>query len=114
MVENASRIFPVFMVIWFIFGIVSSYLFYFRNDYNFKKTYFKFFVIFTGILFISFAVMIGAPGFIYYYMLPAVILIAYLNIKNTVFCRNCGKTVRENFFSKTEFCPKCASRLREN
>ncbi len=110
--ENADKVFPIFFGVWVVFGILSFYLFFVRNDYDFKVKYFKYFSILAGVLFIGFSVATGMPLQIFLVMVPAVILITFLNIRITRFCKNCGKTIVNNVpFSKIDFCPKCGSKL---
>jgi hypothetical protein len=114
MFGNADKMFPIFFGTWIVLGILSFYLFFIRNDYEFKVKYFKFFVILVGILFLGFVTAMGVPPQVFVIMVPAVALITFLNIKFTRFCKNCGKTIINNVpFTKIEFCPKCGSKLQD-
>jgi hypothetical protein len=114
MFGNADKVFPIFIGTWIILGVLSSYLFFIRNDYEFKVKYFKYFVILVGILFVGFTAAMGAPPQVYFIMVPAVVLITFLNIRLTRFCKNCGKTIINNMpFTRIDFCAKCGSKLQD-
>jgi hypothetical protein len=115
MFENADKVFPIFLGTWIVLGILSFYLFFIRNDYEFKIKYYKYFIILVGLLFIGFVSVMGAPFQVYLMMVPAVILISFLNIKFTQFCKSCGKTIINTMpFTKIKFCPKCGKELIDN
>ncbi len=114
MFENAGTIFPIFFGTWVVLGILSFYLFFIRNDYEFKVKYFKYFVFLVGILFLGFIIAMSPPRQVYFMFVPAVALITFLNIRLTRFCKNCGKTIINNMpFSRIDFCPKCGSKLQD-
>lgn len=114
MFANADKVFPIFFGTWIVLGILSFYLFFIRNDYEFKIKYYKYFIILVGIFFIGFVTAMGAPPKVYVTMIPAVTLIMFLNIKVTRFCKNCGKTIISHIpFTSINFCPKCGSRLQD-
>jgi hypothetical protein len=39
MFGNADKMFPIFFGTWIVLGILSFYLFFIRNDYEFKVKY---------------------------------------------------------------------------
>jgi hypothetical protein len=110
---NRDITFPIFFIFWIALGIAGSILFYFNKNVQFKKKYFRWYVILAGVLFTLFAGM-GAPWqVVLFFILPAVSLITFLNIRNTTFCDNCGRTVFNNtWFSKAEYCAKCGAKLK--
>lgn len=114
MFENADKVFPIFFGTWIILGILSFYLFFIKNDYQFKIKYYRFFVVLAGMIFIGFVAAMGAPKRIYIILIPAVALTMFLNIKFTRFCKTCGKTIINQIpFTSISFCPKCGSRLQD-
>jgi hypothetical protein len=111
MFADAQEVFPIFFGTWVALGILGSYLFIIRNDYEFKVKYFKYFVILVGVLFIGFAAAMAPPPEVFLVMVPLVILFTIVNIKCTRFCRNCGKTINAFYFAA--FCPKCGKKLKD-
>jgi hypothetical protein len=98
-------------------GIIGSILFYFNDDIQFKKKYFRWYVVLVGFLFLLLA-GVGQPWqVILFFMLPSISLIIYLNIKYTTFCDHCGRIIYKNLMmsnpwsSKVIYCPKCGAKL---
>jgi hypothetical protein len=111
---QADRVFPIFFGVWVVLGIVSAAFFFFNNDAALKRKIHPPFVIGVGILFLSFVVLMGFPpdAFFFLVVVPAVILISYLNLRNTKFCSSCGKTlISQNPFMQPKFCSKCGANL---
>jgi hypothetical protein len=107
-----ENIFPVFFVVWVALGLAGFFLFYRGKDAQFKRKYFTWYVILAGVLFISFGLAMGFPSEALYFMVPAVALITYLNIKSTKFCDNCGSTiVNQMWLTRAERCAKCGAKL---
>ncbi len=105
-------IFPIFFVVWIALGIAGSFLFYFSKNVQFKKRYFPWYIILAGVLFISFGLVTGLPLVMLFFMVPAVALITFLNIRFTRFCDNCGRTIStQGMFGKVEYCAKCGAKL---
>ena len=107
-----QEIFPIFFVAWIALGVAGFFLFYVSKNVQFKKRYFPWYVILGGVLFISFGLGMGFPLEMLYFMVPAVALITFLNIKSTKFCDNCGRTIiNQMWFTKVEYCAKCGAKL---
>ena len=107
-------LFPIFFVIWVALGVAGFFLFYVSKNVQFKKRFFPWYVILAGVLFISFTLVMGFPLGVLYFMVPAVALITFLNIKSTKFCGNCGRTViNQMWFTKVEYCEKCGAKLND-
>lgn len=113
MPKNLNNVEMIFFGTWIVLGALSSYLFFIRNDYKFKVTYYKYFVILVAFLFIGFVVAVGVSPQAYVILVPGVALVTFLNIKFTQFCKTCGKTIinRGLSFSRIEFCPRCGNKL---
>ena len=105
--------FWIFFVFWAILGLGSFLFFQFYKNTKIKKKVLPVFVIFAGLIFMSFVVfMAGFSYEVLWIMVPAIALISFLNIRNTKFCDNCGKMIyNNNWFSKQEFCSKCGMKL---
>ena len=118
---NRDFIVPIIFIFCLALGITGSILFYFNKNVHFKKKYFRGYVILAGVLYTLF-LGISAPSWqaVLFFILPAVSLIAFLNIKYTIFCDNCGRTVYDNpwfsnpWFSKVKYCAKCGAKLKES
>jgi ribosomal protein L37E len=102
--------------IWFvssvIIGLVSLVFFRMYPDVNLKRRFHRWFTIAYGAAFFLLIVLsLGASPFILLFG-TAIVVITYLNIRNTVFCDACGKTTyNHGWFSKAEYCAKCGARL---
>jgi len=104
-----------FYVVWGLWGL-AGYLFFYRGrDIAFRKRWHPRLCVFSGLLFLLFTGLFVLNGFtpaVFLLAVPSVAVIAYLSIKNTVFCSSCGKqTFNNNWFSSIEYCPKCGAKL---
>ncbi|WP_334078830.1 hypothetical protein [Microbulbifer sp. M83] len=110
---NADEMFPVFFGIWGVLGLIGFVMFFLGKDAQLKRKLWKPFVIATGALFIGFVCFMGFGGETLYIMVPATVLITFLNIRSTKFCDACGKTIiNQNFLVEPEFCSKCGEKLQ--
>jgi len=107
-------IFPIFFVVWFALGVAGFFLFYLSKNVRFKRRYFPWYLIFGSVLFIFCGLGLGVPSEMFYFMVPAVALITYLNIRSTRFCDGCGRTlINHALFTRVEYCPKCGAKLND-
>ena len=109
-----ERIFPIFFGVWIVLGIASAAFFFLNHNAALKRKVFPPFVIFIGVLFLAFVILMGfaRDRFFFVVMVPFVALITFLNIRSTRFCDACGKTlVSQNPFSRRKFCSKCGADL---
>lgn len=112
-----ERVFPIFIGTWILLGIVSAAFFFFNLNAVLKRKVFPPFVIFVGVLFLAFGILMGFARnpFFFVVMVPFVALITYVNICNTRFCDSCGKTlVSQNPFIQPKICSKCGAKLDTN
>ena len=110
---NPEEIFLIFFGTWVVLGLVSFLIFFVGKNAELKRKLWPPFVIGAGALFIFFVYMMSFGGEILLIMIPAVIVITFLNLRATKFCDSCGKTIiNQNFFVKPEFCSKCGSKLK--
>jgi len=66
-------------------------------------------------------VCVAFAGFVWYtmglnpvalFIMPFLGLIGYLNIRMTLFCDSCGRTVISGmWWSKADYCPRCGAKL---
>lgn len=108
-----EEISPIFISVWIVLMIISFVIFFLGKDAQLKRKLFKPFVIGAGILFLGFVYSMGVELKVFYFMVPLVILISYLNIRFTKFCNSCGKIViNQMFLIPTKFCSKCGEKLQ--
>jgi len=103
-------------IVWFVssvlIGLGSVVYFRMYPNVNLKRQFHRWFTIAYGVaFFLLIFVSMGAS-------LPlllfgaGIVLITYLNIRNTVLCDACGKTTYNySWFSKIEYCARCGARL---
>lgn len=109
---SPDEIFPIFFGTWVVLGIISFAIFFIGKNAQLKRKLWPPFVIGTGVLFIGFICAMGFGGQALYIMVPAVVLITFLNLRSTKFCDSCGKTIiNQNFLVRPEFCSKCGAKL---
>ena len=102
------RGFPLwFFLLWIFLGLVGLWLFYINKDVRLKNRLFPWFVIVPGVLFSVFAYSRFRQPRILLFILPAVALISYLNLRSIRFCEACGAMVHNTFLARPSFCPKC-------
>ena len=97
-------------------GLAMWGFFNFSEDAKLKRMLYPFCtIIFCG-LFLGFGYhMFHGSQNAMIMMVPAVLLIAYWNIKRTKFCNHCGATLLDPAWSGDEMqtCPKCREKLSE-
>jgi hypothetical protein len=107
--------FAAFMVSWVLLGLGSFLFFHFNRNAALKRRVWPVFGIATGLIFASvvyFSVGRQQPK-VLLLMVPALILISFLNLRTTRFCDACGRTLyRQPLFSRTQFCPHCGAELK--
>jgi hypothetical protein len=67
--------------------------------------------IIAGVIFAGFAVWMVPPAVVL--MFPAVAVITWINLRNTIFCNNCGGMVTGQVFQRSAFCPRCGVPLNK-
>ena len=113
---QAERVFPIFIGVWVVLGVFSAAFFLFNNRAALKRKVHPPLVIGIGALFLGFVVLMDFPldAFFYFVLVPAVVLITYLNLRNTKFCSACGKTlISQNPFTRPRFCSRCGADLED-
>ena len=94
-----------------LIGVFGNLFLYFSRNIAAKKRYYRWIII-SGAVF--FVIMIyGMPlPVILFFVGPALVLITYLNIRNTKICHLCGKVLYNyHWLSKMEYCSKCGATL---
>lgn len=106
----------VFFVFWTALAIGSFLFFQFNRDAKLKRRAWPVVVIGSGVIFGSFVIYFtGGDARMLFIMIPAIILISFLNLRRTRFCDSCGRTLHcQPVFSRLQFCPHCGAQLNEN
>jgi hypothetical protein len=85
-----------------------------------KRRWMPRYVILAGVLFVCFSTTLSvlqtrdwSSLSILWMVVPAVVVISYLNIKTIKFCDRCNATlsIGSNWFTPKGFCPKCGAKL---
>jgi hypothetical protein len=114
-----SLLIACFLGTWIVLFCVNVYVLFGRRDASFKRKWFRRMVFLTSGLFILFVAAIAASSglpipwpFLLCFLVPTVILIAWLNLKLTKFCDHCGATILPgNFLVRPRYCPRCGTPL---
>jgi hypothetical protein len=101
--------FKTFIACWIAVGIATA-IFYAKASYETKKAFHPFIVSATGVIFLGFAESI-TRGKLPWFFVVALVVIIYLNIRNTQFCPQCNATIRAGF-RRRSFCSRCGADLR--
>lgn len=112
--KERPELFPWIMGIWIVLGILSFWFFNFSKNLQLKKRLLPIFIVGGGVMFTgSVLLMSGTPAFMLV-VIPAVIIISFLNLRMIRFCESCGRTVYNTMlFFKMEYCSKCGAKLRK-
>src|SRR6266566_4538169 len=101
-----DQIFPIFFATWIVLGIAGA-LFYRKGSLQAKRRLHPWFAFGTGALFIGFVYAMFQNTHILLLVVPATVVIAFLNYKFISFCPACGRTLQPNPpWSRMHFCPK--------
>jgi hypothetical protein len=104
---------PVFVGVWITLGIAGLWFTYFDKNVARKKRLIPVFIVSAGAIFALFTFLItgGSLGAMLL-VVPAVVLITFLNLRQYRVCSACGRTIHSGmWFAKAEFCSKCGARL---
>ncbi len=104
--------FPVFAVTWVLLGVLGFYLFYLGKDADFKRKWWPWWIALIGVLFVLFIALTGFPLQTLLFAIPGILLISWLNIRQTRFCSSCGRMVLSSTpFLRPDYCSKCGAKL---
>lgn len=102
----------IFIASWVIVALTSWIYFRFNNNIGLKRRFHKWGVIVYGTMFFFLIALSMGPSLFLLLFGAAIVLIMYLNIRNTIFCDACGKVTYLNmWFSKIEYCARCGAKL---
>lgn len=105
------KAFVVFMICWIAIAI-ASWIFYAKASYETKKSAHPFLIAAFGLIFLGFTEWLTQRK-VPLLFVAAIIVIMYLNYRNTLFCKQCGATVYSRGFARPKFCPKCGAPLQQ-
>src|SRR5262245_54978165 len=114
---QAERIFPIFFGVWILLGVFSAAFYLLCNNAALKRKVHPPFVIGVSVLFLCFVVLMDFPhdAFFFCLFVPMIVVLTFLNIRNTKFCSACGKTLfSQNPFVPPKFCSKCGANLEND
>ena len=104
---------------WFVFALAGMLVFNFSKNGAFKRVWFSRWMITVAVSFwllsapliVQRGIALRSLAFVAFDAL-FIALIAYLNIRCTRFCDQCGATLyNQNWFQAMHFCPKCGAQL---
>jgi hypothetical protein len=113
MKSHSEVLVPVFVGVWIALGIAGLWFTYRDKNVARKKRMIPVFIVSSGVIFALFA-FLTAGGDLRAMLLvvPAVVLITFLNLRQFKVCSACGRTIHSGmWFAKAEFCPQCGARL---
>jgi hypothetical protein len=90
------------MGIWVALGLASFLFFHFNRNAALKRIAFPMFIVTVGVLFGTFVYLSTGRQHpqMMYLAVPAIVLISFLNIRQTRFCEACGKTLYQGFLNR--------------
>ncbi len=110
--STSDRLLPVLIGVWVVFGLFASAFFFVSKNANLKRKAWPPFMIAGALVFLGFSWTMGFSARMFFFELPVVALITFLNVRAMRFCDACGKTnTTQNHFSPARFCSKCGASL---
>lgn len=102
----------LFLGVWIALCIVGWWVTYLDKNIARKKRLLPVFIVGTGVTFAIFAPLITGDVRTIVLVVPAVLLIIFLNLRQIKVCPTCGRTIDSGMsFGKAVYCPKCGGRL---
>ena len=112
MMTPHPEIMPLFIATWVVLGIAGIWLMFIDKNVPRKKQLLPVFIIGTGAAFVVFVFLITGDLHILAFVLPAAVLISFLNLRMIKVCSSCGRTIQSGmWFTKSEYCSKCGAKL---
>ncbi|MBB4634250.1 zinc ribbon domain-containing protein [Longimicrobium terrae] len=109
MLERDESLFLTFAVVWLSLGIGGTLYIRSLPTAAEKRRAHRVLAVIAGVAFGAFATWLFPPSAVF--MLPAIVLITMLNLRNTRFCDQCGKMTQVQPFQRVDFCPRCGAPL---
>ena len=109
---DPDQLASLLFALWVALALFAAGFFLLSKNARLKRKMWPPSVIGAGLLYIAFVVATGEDVDLLYLTVPAVALIALLNLRAVKFCDRCGTTVvNRNPFARPVFCSKCGARL---
>ena len=103
---------PLFIATWVVLGIAGIWLMFIDKNVARKKRLLPVFIIGSGAAFVFFVFLMTADLRVLAFVLPAAVLISFLNLRIIKICSRCGRTIQSGmWFAKAEYCSKCGAKL---
>lgn len=103
-----------FVATWAILMIAGLWLNFIDRNIARKKRLLPVFIVGAGVLFAVFASLIIADlRVITFFIVPAIVLVTFLNLRLTRVCSSCGRTVINggSWLEIPKYCPRCGAKL---
>jgi hypothetical protein len=98
-----------------VLGLIWIWIFQISNDIERKQRLLRPFMYGGAVLFAAFTMYVTRDLKATLIVIPAVILVTWLNLRNIKVCGACGKLLHNRaLFSRMEFCSKCGAPLNED
>ena len=111
MMKPHPEIVPLFIATWIVLGIAGLWLMFIDKNVPRKKRLLPAFIIGTGGAFVVFVFLITGDLHVLAFVLPAAVLISFLNLRMIRICSSCGRTIPSGmWFTKAEYCSKCGAK----
>jgi hypothetical protein len=92
---------------WLVLVIIGLLFFGVNSNIEFKKKYFRAWIILGGIAFVIFALGIGFPvALVLFLVLPMAAFVTFINLKIARICGNCGR-YNQKLSSEKLYCKDC-------
>ena|SRR5215469_11930775 len=96
---------PLFTATWVVLGIAGIWLMFIDKNVPRKKRLLPVFIIGTGAAFVFFVFLMTGDLRLLAFVLPAAVLISFLNLRTIKVCSSCGRTIQSGmWFTKAEYC----------
>ena len=102
----------LFIGVWIALGVAGLWFTYLDKNISRKKRLLPVFIVGSGVIFALFVLWITGRLVTMILVVPAVVLITFLNLRQIKVCPTCGRTMHSGmWFTKAEYCSKCGGRL---
>jgi hypothetical protein len=103
---------PWFIGVWIALSIVGLWITYLDKNVARKKRLLPVSIVVAGVIFVLFTFLMTGDLRMMGFVIPAVALITFLNLRQFRVCPTCGRTIHSGmWFARAQYCPKCGGRL---
>jgi hypothetical protein len=102
----------LFIGVWIALGMVGAWVLYLDKNIVRKRRLRPLFIIGSAVTFALFTFLISGDLGSMAIVLPALVVITFLNLRQFKVCSSCGRTIHSGLrFTKATYCLKCGERL---